>query len=427
MRYCSTVLAVSQTCVIMFLMFIFKTKKRIYLDYAAATPVRKEVLQAMMPFFSVDFGNGGAIHQEGVTAYAAITKSRVLLATMLHIRPQGITFTGSGTESNNLALFGCIEARRKAGIAYSDMEVITTALEHPSVSEVLTQLQRQGVVVRFAEVDSDGRIALSHFQTLLSPKTVLVTCAYVQSEIGVIQAIKKIARIVREQPYGNTIHIHVDAAQAPLWLPCALDQLGADSLTLDAGKCYGPKGVGVLAFRHGVQFAPHIFGGGQEYGLRSGTENTALIIGAVTSLSIAIKNHAARRQAVGMLRDIFLKDLTTIDGCVLNGSLEHRVANNINISIAGIDSEFAVICLDEAGIACATKSACAGAKGDGSEVVRILTRDNARALSTIRFTLGEETTEAELKRTAKVLADHVAWIRGVNFNSMEHAPLKKID
>jgi cysteine desulfurase len=210
-----------------------------------------------------------------------------------------------------------------------------------------------------------------------------------------------------EKKFGTRIYVHVDAAQAPLWLPCELDALGCDMLSLDAGKCYGPKGVGVLAYIHGVKIAPIVFGGSQEGGLRAGTENTALIVGAVEALAIAQKEWSARAAQVEKERDHFFTMLLSIPGCVRNGSQEKRLANNVNISILGIDSEFAVVKLDAEGISASTKSACGGAKGDGSHVVRTMSGDDSRATSTIRFTLGEDTLRQDLEKTTRILALHV--------------------
>jgi cysteine desulfurase len=224
-----------------------------------------------------------------------------------------------------------------------------------------------------------------------------------------------------EKESGARILVHTDAAQAPLWLSCALDSLGVDVLSLDAGKCYGPKGVGVLACVHDAHLAPHFFGGDQEGGLRPGTENTGLIVGAAESLCIAQDGYKSRSERATVLRDIFFAQLETIEGVVRNGSQEDRVANNINISIPGIDSEFAVITLDEKGIACATKSACGGARGDGSSVVFAITQDKERATSTLRFSLGEETTIQELEQTGAILKAHVAKIRAAL------ALLKRVD
>ena len=384
-------------------------KKRIYLDYASATPIRKEVAEKMQPYFGDTYGNAGAIHREGVQARKAIENARAELAKTLRVRPSGIVFTGSGTESNNLAIIGVIETCRKRGVVYEDMEVVSTRLEHASVLQVLEHLQSLGVVVRYAHTDEYGLIETTSFTECLTPKTVLVVLGYVNSEIGVVQHVSKLTRIVRayEKKHGTSVLVHADAAQAALWLSCALDALAVDTLALDAGKCYGPKGVGVLVLKQGVTLVPYFFGGSQEHGLRPGTENTASIVGAVDALVRAQKNYVVRAKKVSILRDVFISQLLTVPGVVLNGSHEDRVANNVNISIAGIDSEFAVIVLDEQGIACATKSACGGAKGDGSAVVEAITGDKTRAMSTLRFTLGEETTLAELTHTTVILRVHI--------------------
>lgn len=390
-----------------------KNKKRIYLDYASATPVRAEVLNAMLPYFKERYGNAGAIHHEGVEAKNAIRMARAKLAEKLHVRPQGIIFTASGTESNNLAIMGVVESKLKEGVPYTEMEIVSTAIEHASVHEVLTHLESRGVSVIRVATDMDGIIDIEAYSQSLSPLTILVTFAYVNSEIGVIQPSGKLARIVRayEKENGTKICVHVDAAQAPLWLSCAQDTLQVDMVSLDAGKCYGPKGVGVLVQRHGVALEPYLFGGDQEGGHRPGTENTALIVGAVESLCIAQSTFQERSERVTKLRDAFIGMLLSIDGCVLNGSSTERVANNVNISIRGIDSEFAVISLDEQGVSCATKSACGGAKGDGSAVVHKITGDTMRSQETIRFTLGEETTLQELKDTTEILRAHVLHMR----------------
>lgn len=397
--------------------FLRMKEKRIYLDYAAATPVRNAVLQVMSPFLSDVFANASAIHKEGVAARLAIEAARERLARLLKIRPNGVVFTGSGTESNNLALVGAVEARHKSGVAYADMEVIATKIEHPSIIKVLEHLGSLGVGIRYMDVDEDGLIVAQSLHELLSKKTVVVSFAYANSEIGTVQEVGKLARIARayEKENGIRIYVHLDAAQAPLWLTCEMDRLMVDILTLDAGKCYGPKGVGVLAMRHGVSLAPILFGGPQEGGVRPATENTAGIVGAVEAIVIAQESFEKRAHKVSQLRDKTIEDLLTIEGAVLNGSKVERIANNINVSIPGIDSEYAVITLDTAGIACSTKSACSGASGNGSSVVRTISQDDARAISTIRLSLGEETTSRDLVKTVSVLKKHVLKMRATEY------------
>lgn len=397
-----------------FLRTYWKKGKAIHLDYAATTPVHPDVLKAMAPYWNEVWANPSAIYKSGVLARNVIEGARETLARVLKVRAHDITFTSGGTESNNLAIAGTIEAVASRGRAYSDIELISTRIEHPSITEMLKWYEQKGVVVHYIDVNEEGLIDEKEFAAALNAKTVLATFAYVNSEVGVVQQVKQLTRIVKKFNLTNDTHIpvHLDASQAPLWLSCEMDMLGVDMMTLDAGKCYGPKGVGVLARRHGVTLAPRMFGGDQEAGLRAGTENTALIVGCVHAIVRAQKNWKERSESVTKLRDALISTLeVSIPGVLLNGSCTQRVANNVNISIPGIDTEFAVITLDAHNIAASTKSACGGAKGDGSTVVRAMTADDIRARSTIRFTLGEDTTKHEILTAARVLRDHVAKTR----------------
>ena len=369
----------------------------------------------MQPYFQKHWANPGAVYAEGVRARQALEDARLSVARILRVRSEDILFTGGGTESNNLAIFGVVEYLHATGRAFDDMEILTTKIEHPSILEAVAVLAAQGVRVTYVPILESGRIDMERFKTLLSSKTVLVTTAYVNSEIGVVQDIKKLTRIVRAWNKEHTAHVlvHVDASQAPLWFSCAVDMLGADLLTLDAGKCYGPKGVGVLVRRHRIPLRPRTFGGGQEGGLRSGTENVPLIVGCAKAIERAQQQHEKRSALVKTLRDQFFRLLTVhVPQSVVNGSLEHRAPNNVNISILGLDSEYAVIWLDAKGIAASTKSACGAGKGNGSDVVREMTRDEKRALSTIRFTLGEETTLKDVTRAVEVLTAHCIRVQG---------------
>lgn len=391
------------------LFLVRRPEPRVYLDYAAATPVWREVRDAMAPYLTEIFANPSAIHAEGQRAREAVDHARARLATLLTVRPEEITFTSGGTEANNLALFGTVEAALARGAYPGDIDIISTAVEHPSVLLALSALQRRGVTVHYARVDYEGLIDTAHLVSLLSPKTLLVTFAYVNSETGVVQDVRNTVRaITRVGETSTRPYVHIDASQAPLWLSCAMDSLGVDLMTLDAGKCYGPKGAGVLVHKRGVPIQPLLFGGDQEGGLRPGTENVSLIVGCVEALCRAQDGHHERAQQVSVLRDtLFDEIMTEIPEAVCNGSRHRRVANNCNISIPGIDGEFAVVSLDVQGIAASTRSACAGGKGGGSHVVATMTGDHERANNTIRFTLGEETTKEEIHRTVSALARHV--------------------
>lgn len=394
----------------LFQSFFTPKDTRIYLDHAAATPVRTEVLAVMAPYFSVHYGNPSAIHAEGQHARSAIEDARTTLARILKVRVEDIIFTGSGTESNNLALSGILQYHvEERGKKFEELHVISTKTEHPSILRVLEHLSACGASVDFAAVDEEGRIDVKHFESLFNEQTVLVTFAYANSEIGVVQDVKRLSRIVKKYNTDHKTHVltHLDASQAPLWLPVEMDMLGVDLMTLDAGKCCGPKGVGVLAKRHDVDLKGVLLGGGQEFGFRAGTENTALIVGCVKAIEVAVREMTSRSAVVAALRDVMIKELLTIPGAILNGSREYRIANNVNISIPGLDSEFAVVTLDAKGIASSTKSACSGKDSSGSAVVREISNDEARARSTIRFSLGETTKRKEIAYATSTLRTHV--------------------
>lgn len=384
-------------------------RRRVYLDYAAATPLSPAVVRAMRPYWREEYANPSSVHAEGQAARAAVDEARRTVAELLVTRPHDVVFTSGGTESNNLALFGLVEALGAEGRDPGEMEIISTGIEHPSVSRVLERLSLAGVAVHVVRVGQDGLIDLEHLAELLSPKTVLVTFAYANSEIGVVQDVKAVARIVRawRRDRGTALpYIHLDASQAPLYLPCRMDSLGADLMTLDAGKCGGPKGVGVLARRGKVPLAPLLRGGDQEEGLRPGTENVPLIVGCATALTLAQEGYVARAEKVAALRDYFFFRVEELfPTAVANGSREARIANNVNISFPGISGEYAVVWLDTQGVAAATRSACSGREGGGSSVVRELGGSDEQAFGTVRFTLGEQTTVKDIDRALAVLGD----------------------
>jgi cysteine desulfurase len=365
----------------------------------------------MMPYLTEVSGNPGSIHSEGMQAKSAVGAARTSVAKILEVQPECVTFTSGGTESNNLGIIGAVEAKHQSGIPYVEIEIITTQIEHPSTTKTFAYLASLGVVVHYVPVNTGGEIILSELTTLLTSRTLLVSVAYINSEIGVIQDVGAISRVLAKfsKQQDCSIYLHVDAAQAPLWLPCTLSRLGCDLLSLDAGKFGGPKGVGALVHLKRVPLINIAYGGGQELGLRPGTESVASIVGFATAFEIAQKNWSTNSEKVTELQAYFFKRLAEkIPTAVINGVIgEARVANNINVSIPGIDSEFAVVTLDMAGIACGTKSACSSAGGGESAVVKAVTGDSARASTTLRFTLGLKTNKEEIDTTVKVLAQHV--------------------
>lgn len=398
-------------------MFGKKQQKRVYFDWAAASPLSKDVHKAMQPWLEREWGNPSAIHREGQRAKNAIEESRSKVAAALQVRPEFVTFTSGGTEANNLAIMGTVMNLRASYREFSDMEIVTTKIEHPSILATIDALTHRGVVVRYVRVHETGLIDLKDFAEKITEKTILCSFAYANSEIGTVQhlhAIKKTIRAAEEQ-FKSEILLHVDAAQAPLWLSCQFDTVGADLLTLDAGKCCGPKGVGFLIRSRRAELTPYLFGGGQESGLRPGTENVPGIAGASVALVEVQKDWRSRQEHVRNIRDEAISHLlTTIPGAVLNGAVgEDRIANNINISIPNIDTEYATVVLDTQGFAVSTKSACSGAGGGESAVVREISGDPTRAAATLRITFGPDVQLSELKNLTSILAAHVTQMSGL--------------
>jgi cysteine desulfurase len=395
-------------------------KPRTYLDYAAATPLHPEAFAAMLNVLHHSYGNPSAIHQEGQQARNLLDEARQRVALTVQSKPDSITFTGGGTEANNLAILGTIARLHHTGRPYEDMQVITTRIEHPATTESVLALAARGVDVQFVEVDQTGLIQVNQLRSLLSAKTVLVSFAYANSEVGVIQSVHQLHKIITdaEKVHGTKIMIHLDAAQAPTWLTCQFDTLKADLVSLDFSKCGGPKGVGALLRSRRSHIKPILLGGGQEQGLRSGTENVVGVVGGATAFVVAQRAHKTVAERTKKVRDAGITELLDIGrGIVLNGPVgEQRIANNINISLPGVDTEYAAVWLDKAGFAVSTKSACAGTKGGKSAVVHAMTGDRVRASSTLRLTLSPSTTVQNLHAFGRALRKHLSMVSGLTQN-----------
>lgn len=392
-------------------------KRRVYLDYAAATPLSKTALTAMKPFLTDCYGNPSAIHKEGAAARQAVEATRETIAKTLQIRPEYVTFTSGGTEANNLAIIGTVRNLELAGRDLKTMEIITTKIEHPSVLEAMCALESMGVRIRYAAVNSVGQIDIETLRTLLTPETVLCSVAYANSEIGTVQKVRAIKKILEaaEKKFNTVIQFHIDAAQAPLWLNCQPEPLQADLVSLDVGKCNGPKGIGMLVRSRRAKLTSTLYGGGQESGLRPGTENVAGIVGASVALAEAQGNYKERAAQVTKVRDEAIAHIQKeIPIAVLNGATgDDRLANNINLSLPGLDTEFATVVLDAAGFAVSTKSACAGAGSGESTVVKEISGDGARASSTLRLSLSPATTIADIRALTGVLKRHIESMSGL--------------
>jgi cysteine desulfurase len=386
--------------------------KMIYLDNASTTPVRPEVILAMKPYWTENFGNPSAITKGGVIARQAVEKARKTIADSLLRRPNEVIFTSGGTESNNLAIIGVVNYLLKQHkIKLSDFHFITTNIEHSSVTECFKELERRGAKVDYLKVKESGIVEVKDLRKLIKPNTILVSVGYANNEIGTVQPIREIAKEIRharKSLLGKSSPLfHTDASQAGLWLDLNVNQLGVDLMTLDGQKMNGPKGVGVLFKKANLEISPVLFGGGQEKGLRSGTENVPLIVGLAKTFELARKDWIKNNKKVKVVRDYFWQNVQAkIPGVILNGDLEKRLPNNLNISVSNINSEFLVLCLDEAGIVCSTKSSCER-DAEESFVVRALGGENWRAKTSLRFSLAENISRKDINYVVTILKKEV--------------------
>lgn len=369
----------------------------IYLDHAATTPVDRRVRATMEPFCAKNFGNPSALYRQGRDAKAALKNARERVAKILDVQPAEITFTGSGTESDNLAVLGVARAAREN----SDRNhIITTAIEHRAVLNACKVLERENFKITYLPVDRTGLVRPKDLKKAIRPTTALISIIYANNEIGTIQPLKELTALA----HSKDIPFHTDACQAAGFLDVRPDKLGVNLLTLNASKMYGPKGVGVLYHREDIPVQPLIVGGSQEQGLRAGTENLMGIVGFAKALEIAEVERGAETQRLTKLRDYFLAGIRrVIPEAKINGHLKERLPNNVHISIAGIEGDSAVKFLDEFGVACATGSACEANAYEPSYVVLALGRSYRLAQGSLRFTLGRTTAKSDINYVLKHL------------------------
>jgi cysteine desulfurase len=373
----------------------------VYLDYAAATPLDGDVLAAMQPFFAVQFHNPSATYQAGRNAKRALDAARIQVAGLLGARPGEIIYTAGGTEANNLAIHGVLNAYPKKTIAVS-------GVEHDSVMRPAQQHNHTII-----PVDQTGRIDPDKLSGLIDDETVLISVMYANNEVGTVQPIRKVTQIAEQiraarRQAGNTtpLYVHADACQASNYLDLHVARLGVDMMTLNGGKMYGPKQSGVLYVASHVRLQPQITGGGQERGLRSGTENIAGCVGFAAALQKAQDSRSDSYNTMQELRRYFIAGLKThFPGAVCNGPTKNILPNNVHITFPGHDNERILFALDERGIMAAAGSACSASKDEPSHVLQAMGISDTDAQSSIRFTMGKETTKESLDYTLKILAD----------------------
>jgi len=370
---------------------------RVYMDYAGATPVLEEALEAMRT--AVLVGNPGALHKEGEEARESISSSREAIAGAFGVKAERIFFTSGGTESNNLAIIGYFRRLKSIGVDTREAHWVAGSMEHPSVLECFKYIEMNGGRVTYLSPDGNGIYGSSALANALLPETVFVSLGWANGEIGTVQPVHSLARAAHARSGKRRIIFHSDAGQAPLYLSRQFNGLGADIITLDSGKLYGPRGIGALYIAEDVELEPLILGGSQEKGLRAGTENTALAAGFAASLSSVVARRSKEAKRLFALKER-LRVLLEGIGAVVNGSRDLSLPHILNVSIPEIDSEYFVLSLDHKGIAAATKSACREGE-DTSHVVASLGKDKWRARNTIRLSLGIGTTARDVERVAK--------------------------
>lgn len=383
--------------------------KHYYFDYAASTPVDPEVEKAMRPFWSEVFGNPGALHFFGQKASAEVFKARKSMADILGCKYDEIIFTGSATEANNLALRGIVKKflSDKTSLT-SKPKIIVSAIEHDSILDTARILEKEGAETAYLPVSKKGIVDLEKLEELLDDRTVLVSVMYANNEIGTIQPIREISKIInnfrnRTAVTTRTIYplLHTDAVQAFNYLPCGVDELGVDLMTLSSQKIYGPKGIGMLYFRNSAKtvksLEPLITGGGQESGLRSGTENVPGIVGFAKAAEIADKLRDKEIKRLNKLKDYFLtKAKKIIPSSQLNGDGKNRLPNNINLYFPGEEAQELIIKLDLAGFAVSPGAACSARVCKPSHVLKAMGHSDELATHSVRITFGRGTTKKEI-------------------------------
>jgi cysteine desulfurase len=384
----------------------------IYLDHGATTPLDPRVLAAMLPWLRESYANPSSLYGPAREAHAAVEEARAEVAVLLGARPSEIVFTSGGSESINTALRGIGFAQQ---LAHSGSRVITTSVEHQAVLHTCQYLEKFGFGVTYAGAGSDARVDPDEIAAAVGPETALVSVMLANNEVGTIEPLQEIARLVhaRGARLGKRIPVHTDAVAAAGQLPLNVLELGVDALSLAAHKFGGPKGAGILFLRRGVPFLAQQTGGGQEHQRRAGTENVAAIVGTAVALRLATTALPVAVARLEALRDRLIAGvLGGVEGARLNGHPMLRLPGNASFRVAGVDGERLLHELDREGIAASSGSACADASWEPSHVVLAMGFTLEEAAGSIRFTLGPQNTPEEIERVIAVLPGVVERLRG---------------
>jgi cysteine desulfurase len=387
--------------------------KRIYMDHNATTPLREEVLEAMLPYLREEFGNASSLHFFGMRARRAIESAREQVAAALGAQPREIVFTGCGTESDNQAIKGVAFANRSRGD-----HIVTSRIEHKAVLQTCQYLEKQGLRVTYLPVDQYGVVNPNDVAQAITDRTVLVSVMFANNEVGTIQPVAEIAQVCRERD----VYFHTDAVQAVGKLPIDVNKLGVDMLSLSAHKFYGPKGVGALYVRKGVKVDPLLHGGHQEWGRRAATENVAGIVGLGKAIELRLGEMAAEAERLATLREQLYAGLTAhIDHVYLNGHPTERLPGTLSLCFDYVEGEAIIMGLDLSGVAVSSGSACTSASLEPSHVLLAMGVRPAVAQGSIRFSLGRGNTAADVDTVLETLPPIVERLRAMSMFS-EQSP-----
>ena len=377
--------------------------RKVYLDYSATTPVKQEVLNEMIPYFTEKFGNPSSLYEIGAEAKEAITKARGQVADLIGAKPQEVIFTSCGSESDNWALISTAHWKQAKG-----NHIITTKIEHHAILHTCKALENEGFEVTYLGVGPDGRIDLNELEAAITDKTILISIMMVNNEMGAIQPIKEAAAIAKE----HGILFHTDAVQAAGNVPIDVSDLGVDMLSLSSHKIYGPKGIGAMYIRKGVALPAFLHGGAQEMRKRAGTENVPYIVGFGKAAELAGEILDEHIEKLTELRDYFIAQvLEKIPYVDINGGMEHRHPGNANLAFNFIEGESLLLMLDYHGISVSTGSACSSKSLEPSHVLSALGMPVEKIHGSLRFTVGDFTTKEDLDYTVECLAKIVERLR----------------
>lgn len=377
--------------------------RRVYLDHNASTPVDAEVLEAMLPFLTSEFGNASSLHTFGQKARAAVETAREQVAALLGARPQEIVFTSGGTESDNHAIFGIVE-----GVSAREKHIVTTAIEHEAVLNTCQALEARGVKVTYLPVNAQGLVDIKLLKLAVRPETVLISVMHANNEVGTVQPLEEIGRIACEAD----VYYHTDAVQSAGKLPIDVNALQVDLLSISGHKLYGPKGIGALYIRGGIRLPQLLYGGRHQRGFRPGTENVPGIVGLGAAAELARKSLAADAARVSALRDRLEEGLLErVPDARVNAARAPRSPNTTNIVFPGIEGEALVIALDLKSLACSTGAACSSGAVEPSHVLTAIGLPPEDARAALRFSLGRHTTGDEIDSALQVVPAAVAQLR----------------